>query len=115
MIAKAHLHRQRCGLDSDSSDGICDDPPETGTSTGWATFGKILKRCSFRKWDNVILVLRAQHHARIQGDHTLGIRQQGIYVELTDPRQCHGHVGQCENHALDRLHVSRGHIAVACK
>jgi len=40
MIAKAHLHRQRCRLDSDASDGIRDELPETGTSAGWATFGK---------------------------------------------------------------------------
>jgi multicomponent K+:H+ antiporter subunit G len=40
MIAKAHLHRQRCRLDSNASDGIQDDLPETGSSAGWATFGK---------------------------------------------------------------------------
>lgn len=40
MIAKAHLHRQRCRLDTDASDGIRDDLPETGTCAGWATFGK---------------------------------------------------------------------------
>lgn len=40
MIAKAHLHRQRCRLDSDASDGIRDELPETGTSAQWATFGK---------------------------------------------------------------------------
>lgn len=40
MIAKAHLHRQRCRLDSEPSDGIRDDLPETGTSAEWATFGR---------------------------------------------------------------------------
>jgi len=39
MIAKAHLHRQRCRLDADESDGIRDALPKTGTSAGWATFG----------------------------------------------------------------------------
>ncbi len=39
MIAKAHLHRQRCRLDADASDGIGEDLPETGTGAGWATFG----------------------------------------------------------------------------
>lgn len=39
MIAKAHLHRQRCRLDADAADGIGTDLPETGSGAGWATFG----------------------------------------------------------------------------
>ncbi|MBB3861896.1 multicomponent K+:H+ antiporter subunit G [Novosphingobium hassiacum] len=39
MIAKAHLHRQRCRLDADAADGIGEDLPETGSDAGWATFG----------------------------------------------------------------------------
>lgn len=39
MIAKAHLHRQRCRLDADAADGIGEDLPETGNGSGWATFG----------------------------------------------------------------------------
>jgi len=38
MIAKAHLHRQRCKLDSDVADGIIEELPEAAPGTGWATF-----------------------------------------------------------------------------
>jgi len=38
MIAKAHLHRQRCRLDADAADGIEQELPEPGHGTGWATF-----------------------------------------------------------------------------
>ena len=38
MIAKAHLHRQRYRLDSDSEDGIEQALPEPGGDIGWATF-----------------------------------------------------------------------------
>jgi multicomponent K+:H+ antiporter subunit G len=38
MIAKAHLHRQRCRLDADAADGIKKELPEPGAETGWATF-----------------------------------------------------------------------------
>lgn len=38
MIAKAHLHRQRRGLDPEPMDGIADSLPESGVGTGWATF-----------------------------------------------------------------------------
>jgi len=38
MIAKAHLHRQRCRLDADAADGIKAELPEPSADTGWATF-----------------------------------------------------------------------------
>ncbi|OHT21688.1 Na+/H+ antiporter subunit G [Edaphosphingomonas haloaromaticamans] len=38
MIAKAHLHRQRCRLDADAADGIKEELPEPSADTGWATF-----------------------------------------------------------------------------
>ncbi len=38
MIAKAHLHRQRCRLDADAADGIKEELPDPGHGTGWATF-----------------------------------------------------------------------------
>lgn len=38
MIAKAHLHRQRCSLDSNAFDGIMEELPEPSPDMGWATF-----------------------------------------------------------------------------
>jgi multicomponent K+:H+ antiporter subunit G len=40
MIAKAHLHRQRCRLDQPGVDGINGGLPEPGGEVGWATFWK---------------------------------------------------------------------------
>ena len=39
MIAKAHMHRQRSGLDSQPMDGIRDELPEPDGGSAWATFG----------------------------------------------------------------------------
>jgi multicomponent K+:H+ antiporter subunit G len=38
MIAKAHLHQQREGLDPNPADDIAEGLPGTGRPAGWATF-----------------------------------------------------------------------------
>jgi multicomponent K+:H+ antiporter subunit G len=38
MIAKAHLHRQHCGMDAKPMDGIRESLPRPGGDTDWASF-----------------------------------------------------------------------------
>lgn len=38
MIAKAHLHRQHCGMDGQAMDGIRDALPRPEGDADWASF-----------------------------------------------------------------------------